>query len=85
MLLCARHDNKLNIFLENKIFTMSPWALRNILFDYTVNLFQINARTELALRYNDISPLENHHCAVAFEILEKVRLSVQTFLSKLEF
>ncbi|KAM9448848.1 high affinity cGMP-specific 3',5'-cyclic phosphodiesterase 9A isoform 4-T4 [Salvelinus alpinus] len=31
----------------------------------------INARTELALRYNDISPLENHHCAVAFEILEK--------------
>lgn len=34
---------------------------------------QINARTELALRYNDISPLENHHCAVAFEILEKVK------------
>jgi len=31
---------------------------------------QINARTELALRYNDISPLENHHCSVAFEILE---------------
>lgn len=36
-------------------------------------MFQINARTELALRYNDISPLENHHCAVAFEILEKVK------------
>ncbi|XP_041926050.1 high affinity cGMP-specific 3',5'-cyclic phosphodiesterase 9A [Alosa pseudoharengus] len=35
------------------------------------NAYQINARTELALRYNDISPLENHHCAVAFEILEK--------------
>lgn len=48
-------------------------------------MFQINARTELALRYNDISPLENHHCAVAFEILEKVKmvtLLVQTFLSK---
>lgn len=43
--------------------------------------FQINARTELALRYNDISPLENHHCAVAFEILEKVqaRLSTSVF------
>lgn len=38
-----------------------------------MSIFQINARTELALRYNDISPLENHHCAVAFEILEKVR------------
>lgn len=34
---------------------------------------QINARTELALRYNDISPLENHHCAVAFQILQRVR------------
>uniref|UniRef100_A0A3B3TTT8 High affinity cGMP-specific 3',5'-cyclic phosphodiesterase 9A n=1 Tax=Poecilia latipinna TaxID=48699 RepID=A0A3B3TTT8_9TELE len=33
----------------------------------------INARTELALRYNDISPLENHHCAVAFQILQRVR------------
>ena len=33
---------------------------------------QVNARTELALRYNDISPLENHHCSVAFQILEKV-------------
>ena len=30
--------------------------------------YQINARTELAVRYNDISPLENHHCAVAFQI-----------------
>lgn len=35
------------------------------------NAYQINARTELALRYNDISPLENHHCAVAFQVLEK--------------
>ena len=35
-----------------------------------INIKQINARTELALRYNDISPLENHHCSVAFNILE---------------
>ncbi|XP_064610450.1 high affinity cGMP-specific 3',5'-cyclic phosphodiesterase 9A-like isoform X1 [Liolophura sinensis] len=35
------------------------------------NAYQINARTELALRYNDISPLENHHCSVAFELLAK--------------
>ncbi|CAF0709847.1 unnamed protein product [Brachionus calyciflorus] len=33
------------------------------------NAYQINARTELAIMYNDISPLENHHCAVAFQIL----------------
>ncbi|XP_017779576.1 PREDICTED: uncharacterized protein LOC108564888 [Nicrophorus vespilloides] len=34
------------------------------------NIYQINAKTELALRYNDISPLENHHCSVAFRLLE---------------
>lgn len=34
------------------------------------NIYQINARTELAIRYNDISPLENHHCSVAFRMLE---------------
>uniref|UniRef100_A0A4W4FJ27 Si:dkey-219c10.4 n=1 Tax=Electrophorus electricus TaxID=8005 RepID=A0A4W4FJ27_ELEEL len=38
--------------------------------------YQINGRTELALRYNDISPLENHHCAVAFEILEKTESNI---------
>ncbi|XP_069168290.1 high affinity cGMP-specific 3',5'-cyclic phosphodiesterase 9A isoform X2 [Procambarus clarkii] len=35
------------------------------------NIYQINAKTELALRYNDISPLENHHCSVAFTVLER--------------
>uniref|UniRef100_A0A3Q0T6G6 High affinity cGMP-specific 3',5'-cyclic phosphodiesterase 9A n=1 Tax=Amphilophus citrinellus TaxID=61819 RepID=A0A3Q0T6G6_AMPCI len=37
------------------------------------NVYQINAQTDLALRYNDMSPLENHHCAVAFGILSKVQ------------
>lgn len=37
-----------------------------------VHSYQINAQTELAIRYNDISPLENHHAAVAFEILSQV-------------
>ncbi|XP_021949935.2 high affinity cGMP-specific 3',5'-cyclic phosphodiesterase 9A-like [Folsomia candida] len=34
------------------------------------NIYQINAQTELALRYNDISPLENHHCSIAFRLFE---------------
>ncbi|XP_076472240.1 high affinity cGMP-specific 3',5'-cyclic phosphodiesterase 9A-like [Babylonia areolata] len=34
------------------------------------NTYQVNARTPLALLYNDISPLENHHCAVTFRLLE---------------
>ena len=38
--------------------------------------YQINARTELAIRYNDISPLENHHCAVAFQILSNPETNI---------
>jgi len=40
------------------------------------NVYQINARTELAIRYNDISPLENHHAAVAFDILSQSRCNI---------
>ncbi|ELU08710.1 hypothetical protein CAPTEDRAFT_136586 [Capitella teleta] len=40
------------------------------------NTYQINARTELAVRYNDISPLENHHCAVAFQILSNPETNI---------
>ncbi|XP_026465168.1 LOW QUALITY PROTEIN: high affinity cGMP-specific 3',5'-cyclic phosphodiesterase 9A-like [Ctenocephalides felis] len=40
------------------------------------NIYQINARTELAIRYNDISPLENHHCSVAFRILELAECNI---------
>jgi len=31
--------------------------------------YQVNAKTELALRYNNVSPLERHHYAVAMQIL----------------
>ncbi|XP_071335792.1 high affinity cGMP-specific 3',5'-cyclic phosphodiesterase 9A-like [Trachinotus anak] len=40
------------------------------------NVYQINAQTDLALRYNDISPLENHHCAIAFGILSKPECNI---------
>ncbi|XP_072174794.1 high affinity cGMP-specific 3',5'-cyclic phosphodiesterase 9A-like [Diadema setosum] len=45
------------------------------------NAYQVNARTELAIRYNDISPLENHHCSVAFKILEKPHCNIFKNLS----
>jgi len=32
------------------------------------NAFEMMTRSEIALRYNDYSPLENHHCARAFEV-----------------
>lgn len=33
------------------------------------NAFEVNTRSKLALRYNDSSPLENHHAATLFKIL----------------
>jgi len=38
------------------------------------NLYQINARTELAKRYNDQSVLENHSCALTAKFLTKHKL-----------
>ena len=35
------------------------------------NVYQINAKTDLAIVYNDCSPLENHHAAVLFAILNQ--------------
>ncbi|XP_055865767.1 high affinity cGMP-specific 3',5'-cyclic phosphodiesterase 9A-like isoform X3 [Biomphalaria glabrata] len=46
------------------------------------NTYQINARTELAIRYNDISPLENHHCAVAFQILSNPETNIFAYVDK---
>jgi len=34
------------------------------------NNFEVNRRSELALLYNDVSVLENHHLAFAFKILK---------------
>lgn len=34
----------------------------------TNNIYQINASSPLAIRYNDVSVLENYHCAKAFEL-----------------
>ena len=34
------------------------------------NSFQVNSCSQLARLYNDTSPNENHHCAVAFELLD---------------
>lgn len=33
------------------------------------NVFMINTRNTLALRYNDISVLENHHVATTFDVM----------------
>ncbi|XP_072911103.1 high affinity cGMP-specific 3',5'-cyclic phosphodiesterase 9A-like isoform X2 [Hemitrygon akajei] len=35
------------------------------------NTYQVNAQTDLARRYGNHSPLEQHHCTVAFQILSE--------------
>jgi hypothetical protein len=29
------------------------------------NAYQVNAKTDLAILYSDVSPLENHHCGLS--------------------
>jgi len=55
---------------ELEVFTLLVAGLcHDLEHPGTNNAYQINAMTDLALRYNDQSPLENHHCAVAWDIL----------------
>jgi len=39
------------------------------------NTYEINSMSKIALLYNDISVLENHHCAVTFELIMKYELN----------
>jgi len=48
------------------------------------NTYQINARTELAVRYKDESPLENHHWAVTHSILHQRECDIFLNLSPTE-
>ena len=49
------------------------------------NNFHINAKTELALTYNDSSVLENFHCSKLFNILKKDETNIFDVLSINEF
>ncbi len=49
------------------------------------NTFQINAKTHLALIYNDRSPLEMYHCAVAFHILNKSSCNILASLDPKDY
>ena len=49
------------------------------------NAYQINARTDLALIYNDQSPLENHHCSMTFMILKDPDTNILKNLTDKEF
>ena len=49
------------------------------------NNFHINARTELALTYNDSSCLETYHCSKLFNILKKDEVNIFEVLTNNDF
>jgi hypothetical protein len=49
------------------------------------NAFEINTKTELSLLYNDISVLENHHCAHAFLLMRASENNILAQLSEAQF
>ncbi|CAJ1331698.1 unnamed protein product [Effrenium voratum] len=49
------------------------------------NGFLVETSHELALRYNDKSPLENMHCSKMFELVGQARCNIFSTLSKLQY
>lgn len=45
------------------------------------NSYLINARTKLAMRYNDKSPLENHHASMCFQVMSKPECNILVNMS----
>lgn len=78
------------IYITNLHQTLEPIDILSLLIsavshdldhDGYNNVFQINANTPLALIYNDRSPLEMYHCAVAFSILNKKKFNILSNMS----
>ena len=46
------------------------------------NMFEINYQSKLALLYNDLSVLENHHCSTAFQLMRAQSTNILNGLSK---
>jgi hypothetical protein len=71
------------IFEPLKILSLLVAAISHDLnHDGFNNQYQINASTPLAMIYNDHSPLEMYHCALAFSILNKDRCNILTALNR---
>uniref|UniRef100_A0A8C8SDV0 High affinity cGMP-specific 3',5'-cyclic phosphodiesterase 9A n=1 Tax=Pelusios castaneus TaxID=367368 RepID=A0A8C8SDV0_9SAUR len=90
-LLCI-HDNYRNNPFHNfrhcfcvTQMMYSMISLCNLQVQISSMNYQINARTELAVRYNDISPLENHHCAVAFQIIAQPECNIFSNVNQEQF
>jgi hypothetical protein len=65
------NTNAKDVLSKNKLFALFIASLvHDIDHPGNTNLFEINTKSNLALKYNDYSVLENHHCSVAFLLME---------------
>ncbi len=78
---------KLNKTLEPlEVLTLIVSAISHDLnHDGYNNSFQINSGTHLALIYNDHSPLEMYHAAVAFHILRNENCNILSSLDRTSY
>jgi 3',5'-cyclic-nucleotide phosphodiesterase len=49
------------------------------------NLFEVNFKSHLALKYNDKSVLENHHCSLAFFLIHSKQVQLLRNLDEKDF
>lgn len=80
------HTGLLHWLTELEIFAMIIAAAAHD-FEHTgtTNDFHVNTKSDLALLYNDKSPLENHHASALFSILQDDKLNILAGLSRSEY
>jgi hypothetical protein len=70
--------NETNLIIKFKPHILLGLLISSLCHDIdhpgNTNLYEINAITQRALIYNDLSVLENHHCAFTFELIIKNEL-----------
>ena len=81
--------NKIEIkkyFSDYEIFGLLIAALvHDIGHPGHTNLFEINNKSHLALKYNDKSVLENHHCSLTFYLIHSKEINLFENLDKQNF
>ena len=81
--------NKIDIrkhFSDFEIFGLLIAALvHDIGHPGHTNLFEINNKSHLALKYNDKSVLENHHCSLTFYLMHSKEINLLENLNQHDF
>lgn len=74
------------IFDEHERFALGVAAIAHDIGHFGLtNVFLVDMRDDLAVCYNDISPLENMHCSKLFRILSEETTNVFSHLSQLDY